>query len=167
MRRRTRSGGSPSAHQASRITHFSAMMKLAIVLLLGAVEAFVPSFTGFFATHRLHAGGFEWEDPQQVFDQGVENPFKNPNLMDGSDGMKVDPARLLSPRLSGSNLYFIGMMGSGKTAVGDVVARRESIGQARGSALFWIKLKPNSFSSLFRFLSPTLMLSGSYAVWGN
>lgn len=75
---------------------------------------------------RLHAGGFEWEDPKQTFDQGVENPFKNPSLMDGgADGMKVDPARLLAPRLSGSNLYFIGMMGSGKTAVGDVIARRE------------------------------------------
>jgi shikimate kinase len=109
------------------------MMKLAVVLLLlTAAEAFSPSFKGVFVTHKLHAGGFEWEDPQQVFDQGVENPFKNPNLMDGSDGMKVDPARLLSPRLSGSNLYFIGMMGSGKTAVGDVVARRESIGQAKG-----------------------------------
>ena len=39
--------------------------------------------------------------------------------------MKIDPARLLGPRLQGSNIYFIGMMGSGKSAVGDVVARRE------------------------------------------
>lgn len=38
--------------------------------------------------------------------------------------MKIDPARLLSPRLRGCNLYFIGMMGSGKSTVGDLVARR-------------------------------------------
>lgn len=40
------------------------------------------------------------------------------------EGMKIDPARLLGPRLGGSNLYFIGMMGCGKSAVGDRVARR-------------------------------------------
>merc|ERR1712071_506190 len=45
-------------------------------------------------------------------------------LEDGEEGMKIDPARLLGPRLQGCNLYFIGMMGSGKTAVGDIVARR-------------------------------------------
>jgi shikimate kinase len=72
----------------------------------------------------LHAGGFEWEDPAEAFDQAVENPFKNPDLMKGDGDMKIDPARLLGPRLQGSNLYFIGMMGSGKSAVGDVVARR-------------------------------------------
>jgi len=75
----------------------------------------------------LQAGGFEWEDPAEAFDQGVENPFKNPELMKGTDGngdMMIDPARLLGPR-QGTNLYFIGMMGSGKSAVGDVVARRE------------------------------------------
>lgn len=80
------------------------------------------------------AGGFEWEDPGETFDQGVENPFKNPSLMQGNNGdneaagdMKIDPARLLGPRLGGSNLYFIGMMGCGKSVVGDRVARREYI----------------------------------------
>jgi shikimate kinase len=76
---------------------------------------------------KLLAGGFEWEDPTAAFDQGVENPFKNPDLIttSGGDGdMKIDPARLLGPRLSGSNLYFIGMMGSGKSAVGNTLARR-------------------------------------------
>ena len=30
----------------------------------------------------LKAGGFEWEDPtDEQFDQGVENPFKNPELI--------------------------------------------------------------------------------------
>ena len=77
------------------------------------------------ATTILQAGGFEWEDPAEAFDQGVENPFKNPELMKGDGDMKIDPARLLGPRLQGCNLYFIGMMGSGKSAVGDVVARRE------------------------------------------
>ena len=71
----------------------------------------------------LNAGGFEWEDPEEAFDQGVKNPFKNDS--EEEEDLKIDPARLLGPRLQGCNLYFIGMMGSGKTAVGDVVARRE------------------------------------------
>jgi shikimate kinase len=97
-----------------------------LLLLTSSAHAFAPASKRAFVPSRLLAGGFEWEDPKEVMDQGVENPFKNPALMDGSaDGMKVDPARLLGPRLSGSNLYFIGMMGSGKTAVGDVVARRK------------------------------------------
>ena len=63
-------------------------------------------------TTRLAAGGFEWEDPEVAFDQGVENPFKkNTELATSEEDLKIDPARLLSPRLSGSNLYFIGMMG--------------------------------------------------------
>lgn len=73
----------------------------------------------------LQAGGFEWEDPAEAFDQGVENPFKNPDLMKGEGEMKIDPARLLGPRLQGTNLYLVGMMGSGKSAVGDVLARRK------------------------------------------
>ena len=81
-------------------------------------------------TTALSAGGFEWEDPVEQFDQGVENPFKNPEILEAGgegseEGMKIDPARLLGPRLQGSNLYFIGMMGSGKSAVGDIVARSE------------------------------------------
>lgn len=73
----------------------------------------------------LSAGGFEWEDPTDALDQGVENPYKNEELMKaGEDGMKIDPARLLGPRLNGSNVYLIGMMGSGKSSVGDKVARR-------------------------------------------
>lgn len=72
-----------------------------------------------------YAGGFEWEDPTESFDQGVDNPYKNPDLMNSEEGLKIDPARLLGPRLNGSNLYFIGMMGSGKSKVGDAVARRK------------------------------------------
>ena len=102
-------------------------MRISVVLVAAAniwtAWAFVPS-----SLHRapavvLKAGGFEWEDPTEAFDQGVENPFKNPDLMNSDDGMKIDPARLLGPRLNGANLYFVGMMGSGKTAVGDIVAR--------------------------------------------
>ncbi len=73
----------------------------------------------------LQAGGFEWEDPTKIMDQGVENPYKNPDLTNGEDGLKIDPARLLGPRLNGANIYFIGMMGCGKTSVGDCVARRK------------------------------------------
>ncbi|KAL3922338.1 MAG: hypothetical protein SGILL_002260 [Bacillariaceae sp.] len=83
------------------------------------------------STVKRFAGGFEWEDPTESFDQDIENPFKNPELMinknaDDSDeeDMKIDPARLLGPRLNGANLYFIGMMGTGKSSVGDIVARR-------------------------------------------
>ena len=84
----------------------------------------------------LNAGGFEWEDPtDEQFDQGGDNPFKNPELMksikqDGSDddddSKTIDPARPLGPRLQGSNLYLVGMMGSGKSSVGDKLARRKS-----------------------------------------
>lgn len=97
-------------------------------LLFSRVGAFALSLLRRRSLVRLNAGGFEWEDPGEVFDQGVENPFKNPDLMKGGeDGMKIDPARLLGPRLNGSNLYLIGMMGSGKSSVGNKVARRESL----------------------------------------
>jgi len=86
------------------------------------------------------AGGFEWEDPTaeggMYGDSGVDNPYKNPELMktiqDGgsledlnsSTTTAIDPARLLGPRLQGTNLYLVGMMGSGKSSVGDTLARR-------------------------------------------
>ena len=81
----------------------------------------------------LNAGGFEWEDPtDEALDQGVDNPFKNPDLLnkieegsDDDDKKTIDPARLLGARLQGSNLYLVGMMGSGKSAVGDKLARRK------------------------------------------
>ena len=110
-------------------------------------SAVAPSATSFPVTFvrpstsgsSLAAGGFEWEDPTDQFDQGVENPFKNPEILnakegEGEEGMKIDPARLLGPRLQGSNLYFVGMMGSGKSAVGDIVARSEC------SDVFWLVL---------------------------
>lgn len=83
------------------------------------------------STHTtLSAGGFEWEDPtSDQADPGVDNPFKNPELLNSAtegddESLKVDPARLLSPRLQGCSIYVIGMMGSGKSAVGDALARR-------------------------------------------
>lgn len=102
------------------------MKKVVAAVLLLAVTpslAFVPSSLPRAPVTNRNAGGFEWEDPIESYDQGVENPFKNPDLMNSEDGMKIDPARLLGPRLNGANLYFVGMMGSGKTAVGDAVAR--------------------------------------------
>ena len=111
---------------------------LALALVASQTAAFAPTSTRTRTTKTkttflspttttttLQAGGFEWEDPAEAFDQGVENPFKNPELMKGDGDMKIDPARLLGPRLQGSNLYFVGMMGSGKSAVGDVVAKRK------------------------------------------
>ena len=88
-------------------------------------SAFIPSSIKPVKLVISKAGGFEWQDPTETFDQAVENPFKNPNLMKGEEGLKVDPARLLGPRLNGANLYLVGMMGSGKTSVGDILARRE------------------------------------------
>lgn len=101
---------------------------------------FVPTSTK--SRTALCAGGFEWEDPAETFDQGVENPYENPELNlltdtsnisakssssdddEGGESLVADPARLLGPRLTGTNLYFIGMMGSGKSAVGDILAKR-------------------------------------------
>ena len=98
-------------------------------LLASTASAFSPAFLSVprspSSLVRRSAGGFEWEDPgSEAFDQGVDNPYKNEALQT-EDGLKVDPARLLGPRLNGSNLYLIGMMGSGKSAVGNIVARRK------------------------------------------
>jgi len=83
----------------------------------------------------LHAGGFEWTDPTDD-SQSVDNPFAKmddeegemkkmiDDKKEGSSASSSDPARLLSPRLQGSNIYLIGMMGSGKSSVGDKLARR-------------------------------------------
>ena len=97
----------------------------AAMVALHPVASFVPGLVLQKSPTFLKAGGFEWEDPIEEFDQGVENPFKNTELANTEDGMKIDPARLVGPRLSGSNLYLIGMMGSGKSGVGDIVARRK------------------------------------------
>jgi hypothetical protein len=106
------------------------MMKTTIIFAIVASAmtwAFAPSSLRRVPISPHKAGGFEWEDPVESYDQGVDNPFKNPELMNSEDGMKIDPARLLAPRLNGANLYFVGMMGSGKTAVGDIVARSKSL----------------------------------------
>ena len=75
------------------------------------------------------AGNFEWEADDteneiDFMDQGVDNPYKKADLMDKDGALKIDPARLLSPRMNGSNLYLVGMMGSGKSAVGRIIAKR-------------------------------------------
>ena len=98
---------------------------LAAAMMAVLSNAFLPQLAYVRRASLVKAGGFEWEDPQEAFDQGVENPYKNPALRQDVEGLKIDPARLLGPRLQGSNLYFIGMMGSGKTSVGDIVARRK------------------------------------------
>lgn len=114
----------------------STLLLLLTFLIIGTVLSFSPSplnnrhYAVIKSVTPLSAGGFEWEDPtSDQADPGVDNPYKNPDLLKGEsnedgDGLKVDPARLLSPRLRGCNLYFIGMMGSGKSAVGDTLARR-------------------------------------------
>lgn len=110
------------------------LLLITAFLIVGSVLSFAPAalhHQNRHATLKAGAGGFEWEDPtSDQADPGVENPFKNPDLLKSTDGgegselLKVDPARLLSPRLRGCNVYFIGMMGSGKTSVGDSLARR-------------------------------------------
>ena len=99
-----------------------------------------------------YAGGFEWEDPEEQGEMGVENPFKKGASVDET-GMKVDPARLLGPRLQGTNLYVVGLMGTGKSAVGDALARRKLRGKCirfltcrsaiTGVGLFSYKRVPN------------------------
>lgn len=104
---------------------YTGILAILATMMIGHSLAFSRARVSLVRSVPLKAGGFEWEDPTEDFDQSVENPFKNPELMNGEEGLKVDPARLLGPRLKGSNLYFIGMMGSGKSSVGDVVARRK------------------------------------------
>ena len=100
------------------------------VLTFQSTSCWIQAFTAARWTTRIAhapvaAGGFEWEDPAEAFDQGVENPYKKTSLMEGEGGLKIDPARLLSPRMNGANLYLVGMMGSGKSAVGKIVAKRK------------------------------------------
>jgi SpoVK/Ycf46/Vps4 family AAA+-type ATPase len=104
---------------------FTKILAIFALTVAGQSWAFVPSSVRRAPLVVQQAGGFEWEDPTESFDQGVENPFKNPELLNSEDGLKIDPFRLLGPRLNGVNLYLVGMMGSGKTAVGDIVARRK------------------------------------------
>jgi hypothetical protein len=96
------------------------------------VPSTFPSFSSEFAL-QSSVGSFDWgtegdvednSNENQIFDQGVDNPFKRPDLMDDDGTLKIDPARLLSPRMNGSNMYLVGMMGSGKSAVGKIIAKR-------------------------------------------
>jgi len=128
----------PHATMASSTIRTSLLAAAGALLLSSTsrpVSAFAPSVsrTAFAPAHHhtaprttgrslppLHAGGFEWEDPDEVAErEGVDNPFEKEK-----EGAVGDAARLLGPRLQGSNLYFVGMMGCGKSAVGSVVAKR-------------------------------------------
>jgi hypothetical protein len=130
------------SHCSSFVTVAALVVAATAITQCSVVTAFSPTYTALVATttqptlrptepkkSRLAAGGFEWEDPvAEAFDQGVGNPFKNTELVlqQTDEGLgKIDPARLLSPRMNGSNLYLIGMMGSGKSAVGKIVAKRK------------------------------------------
>lgn len=110
--------------------HASKYLIVCLIVLAAAVQISVQAFAPATTLQRLRtttsraAGGFEWEDPGETFDQGVENPFNKAELS-VEDGLKIDPARLLSPRMNGSNIYLVGMMGSGKSAVGKIVAKRK------------------------------------------
>ena len=75
---------------------FSNLSIILGMMLVSGSQAFAPpqQMAVSIRSTKLMAGGFEWEDPTEQFDQGVENPFKNPELMNGEEGMKVDPARL-------------------------------------------------------------------------
>lgn len=123
---------------AQRIAFIAQLLPFVLLAFVTKTWAFTtnPAFTLSSRSSAviLNAGGFEWEDPtSEQFDQGVENPFKNPELMkaikkdggsDDGNAKTIDPARLLGPRLQGCNLYLVGMMGSGKSSVGDKLARR-------------------------------------------
>ena len=63
-------------------------------------------------------GGFEYQPP----DSAPSNPYSS-GEKDG-EPKTADAARLLAPRLGGTNLYLVGLMGSGKTAVGSSLALR-------------------------------------------
>lgn len=102
---------------------FSVALISFITLICGCANAFLAQNALRVPSVQLKAGGFEWEDPTEALDQGVDNPFKSSSLK--GEELMASAGRLLGPRLNGSNLYLIGMMGSGKSAVGDIVARSE------------------------------------------
>ena len=70
---------------------------------------------------RIHrdpsVGGFDYQPP----DSAPSNPYSSSS---DSAPATADAARLLAPRLGGTNLYLVGLMGSGKTAVGRELALR-------------------------------------------
>lgn len=71
----------------------------------------------------LCAGGFEYQEDEDGFDS-IENPYKKDSSFDDDGTLKLDAARLLGPRLKGSSVYLVGMMGSGKSSVGNFLAKR-------------------------------------------
>lgn len=93
---------------------------LLLAFLAGTALSFAP-------TQQLHRRG-QVHQSTVVLSAGsdAENPFKSPDFLKSKDGAKadVDPGLLLSLRLNGCNLFFIGMMGCGKSAVGKTLARR-------------------------------------------
>ncbi|GMH65858.1 hypothetical protein TrST_g225 [Triparma strigata] len=68
----------------------------------------------------LHVGGFDYQPDDEI----PSNPITAEKADDIEEGFTPDPARLLSPRLGGTNLYLVGLMGSGKSAVGRELALR-------------------------------------------
>jgi len=101
-------------------------LALSVAFLLGTALSFAPSSPSLSNRHAalrsiptatrsttivFSARGFDIGNPF--------NPFKNPDILKNGD---ADPARLLAPRIRGCNLYLIGMMGSGKSAVGKTLA---------------------------------------------
>ncbi|GMH64444.1 hypothetical protein TrLO_g8300 [Triparma laevis f. longispina] len=73
-------------------------------------------------------GGFDYQPDDDIPDNPLTsskppppNPLDDPT---SPDSLTPDPARLLSPRLGGTNLYLIGLMGSGKSAIAQTLALR-------------------------------------------
>jgi len=128
--------GNTSDQWAFAFTPTTTTTSISSPVSLLSIKSTTKSASSSSSSTSLQAGGFEWTDPTDD-SQSVTNPFtkkEDEDVMkqqidemkeDGSTGSSSsDPARMLGPRLQGSNIYLIGMMGSGKSSVGDKLARR-------------------------------------------
>lgn len=118
---------SKSRQSTSWVSHYSESAKYRTTFI-----STVPRGNEQFLVKSTTEGSFEWgagdatnnSATPEFFDQGVDNPYKKADLIDDDGTLKIDAARLLSPRMNGSNLYLIGMMGSGKSSIGKIIAKR-------------------------------------------
>ena len=129
-------------------------MSTRILLLLAAwsascqlAQAFVPSHVRQSTFVVTEAGGFEWEDPTESFDQGVENPFKNEELMNSEDGMKIDiPTSVSDATKAGTSSKDTEQLFSGEKLISERFAEVSFDSLDCRRNVFWGLVSPSYFA---------------------